>query len=140
MAHRVDEMGRAHTSHEAHCSRSARRYSYALLLSAITGLLVACGGGGVEPAASSVSSTNPNTATLAWEASTEPNLAGYRIYYGTAPGTYLQSPGQGVNVGNVTSYTVTGLSRTTTYYFVATAYDTSNSESIFSNEVSKAIP
>ena len=132
-------MGRARTPHEAHCSRSAVRYSCALLLSAITGLLVACGGG-VEPAAGNVGSTSPNTATLAWEAATEPNLAGYRIYYGTAPGTYLQSPGQGVNVGNVTSYTVTGLSRATTYYFAATAYDTSNSESVFSNEVSKAIP
>lgn len=133
-------MARAHTTHEAHCSRSARRYSCALLLSAITGLLVACGGGGVESAGSSGSSTGQNTAALAWEAATNPNLGGYRIYYGTAPGTYLQSPGQGVNVGNLTTYTVTGLSRATTYYFAATAYDTSNSESIFSNEVSKAIP
>src|SRR5438445_484971 len=35
------------------------------------------------------------TATLAWDAVTAANLSGYRIYYGTAPGTYLQSAGQG---------------------------------------------
>src|SRR5205807_5433546 len=65
------------------------------------------------------------SATLAWDAVTAANLSGYRIYYGTAPGTYLQSVGQGLNVGNVTTYTVAGLSSGTRYYFAATAYDTS---------------
>lgn len=131
-------MGRAHTT-EADCSGSARRHSRALLLLATTGLLVACGGGGVQPVGGGGGSTSPS-ATLTWDAATDPNLSGYRIYYGTAPRMYLQSPGQGVSVGNVTTYTVTGLSSATTYYFAATAYDTSNSESIFSNEVLKVIP
>jgi hypothetical protein len=43
-------------------------------------------------------------------------------------------------VGNVTTYTVTGLSSSTRYYFGATAYDASNKESSFSNEVFKDIP
>ena len=81
-----------------------------------------------------------NTAALAWDASTSPNVAGYRVYYGNAPGSYLQSPGQGINVGNATTFTVTGLISGRRYYFVATAYDASNDESIYSNEVFKDIP
>lgn len=130
-------MGHAHTTREADCSGSARRYSAALLLFAITGLLVACGGGGVEPVGSGGS---PGASiALAWDAPTSP-VSGYRIYYGLAPGTYLQPPGQGVNVGNATTYTVTGLNSATTYYFAATSYDTSNTESILSNEVFKITP
>jgi len=72
---------------------------------------------------------------------TAANLSGYRIYYGTAPGTYLQSAGQGLNAGNVTTYTVTGLSSGTRYYFAVAAYDvTSNDESTYSNEVFTVIP
>jgi fibronectin type 3 domain-containing protein len=67
----------------------------------------------------------------------EPNISGYRVYVGTASGQYQF--GQGLDVGNVTSYTVTGLSTGTRYYFVATAYDTSNIESELSNEVFKDI-
>src|SRR6267143_2455469 len=130
-AHGVNEMARAHTTHEGNCNSPARRYSSALLLLVIAGLLIACGGGGG-------SSTSPNTAVLAWDAETVP-VSGYRIYYGTAPGTYLQSVGQGLNVGDVTTFTVTGLSSGTRYFFAATAYDASG-ESAFSNEVFKDIP
>jgi chitodextrinase len=81
-----------------------------------------------------------NTATLAWDVVTHPNLAGYRVYFGTAPGTYSQAPGSGVNVGNVITHTITGLTSGTRYYFAVTAYDGSNVESAFSNEVFKDIP
>ena len=80
------------------------------------------------------------TAILTWGAAAGANLSGYRVYYGTAPGTYFQSFGQGVNVGNVLTYTVNGLTSGTRYYFAVTAFDTSNNESIFSNEVFKDIP
>jgi hypothetical protein len=61
------------------------------------------------------------------------DLAGYKIYYGTAPKQYSQA----VTVGNVTGYTVSGLTDGTTYYFAATAYNTAGVESGYSNEVSK---
>lgn len=69
-------------------------------------------------------------ATLAWDPNTESNLAGYRLYYGTSPRTYSVV----VDVGNVTTYTVTNLT-SETWYFALTAYNTSNRESGFSNEV-----
>jgi len=69
---------------------------------------------------------------LAWDPNSEPDLAGYKIYYGTASGTYTNS----ITVGNVTTCTLTGLPDGQTYYIAATAYDTSGDESGYSNEVS----
>jgi hypothetical protein len=135
------------------CNGSARRrHSTILLLGALAVIIAACGGGGSAPVASTSSCGvgtvapvggtpgNPNIATLTWDATTHPDLCGYRIYYGPAPGTYLQSLGQGINAGNVTTYTITGLSSRTRYYFAVTAVGTSNNESGFSNEVFKDIP
>ena len=100
--------------------------------------------GNVSSAASATVTTAPpppsNSATLQWDSVTAPNLSGYRVYFGNAPGTYLQALGQGVSVGNVTVYTVLGLSSATRYYFVVTATDTLGSESTYSNEVFKDIP
>jgi hypothetical protein len=73
--------------------------------------------------------------TLAWNANTEPDLAGYKLYYGLSSGSYQLS----VDVGNVTSYTLSSLLEGRIYYFVVTAYNLSLNESGFSNEVSKAI-
>ena len=53
---------------------------------------------------------------------------------------YSQAYGQGISAGNATTYTVLGLSSGTRYYFVVTAYDTSNNESGYSNESYKDIP
>ncbi len=77
---------------------------------------------------------------LSWSANTETNLNGYRVYYGNAPGTYIQSAAQGINVGNVTTYVVNALAGGKRYYFAVTAYDASGNESPFSNEVFKDIP
>ena len=93
---------------------------------------------GVSNAASATTLAANNTATLAWDAVT--GASGYRIYYGTAPGTYFQSRGAGVDVGNVTTFTVTGLGSSTRYYFAVTAYDASNNESTYSNEISRTLP
>lgn len=68
---------------------------------------------------------------LAWDPNTEPDLAGYKVYYGAASRVY----GSSINVGNVTTYTVTGLIPGKTYFFAVTAYNTSNLESNYSNEV-----
>lgn len=104
--------------------------------------LSGCGSGSAEPAAGGGvggvvgCASGPVPAVLTWDAVTGPvPAAGYRIYYGTTPGTYFQA----VNVGNVTTTPVMGLSRGTTYYFAATAYDALNNDSAFSNEVCKTI-
>ena len=69
--------------------------------------------------------------TIAWDANTESDLAGYKFFYGTASGNYDFS----VDVGNATSYTVANLEEGVTYYFAAKAYNTSYSESAFSEEL-----
>lgn len=68
---------------------------------------------------------------LAWDANTETSLAGYKIHFGLESRNYSKT----YDVGNVTEYTVTGLSFNTVYYFAATAYDTAGNESDYSNEV-----
>src|SRR2546427_4009890 len=73
--------------------------------------------------------------TLAWDANTAPDLAGYKLYYGLSSGSYQSS----VDVGNQTSSTLSGLLEGQIYHFAATAYNLSLAESGFSNEVSKAI-
>ena len=70
--------------------------------------------------------------TLAWDANTESDVAGYKIYYGTSSKSYSGS----VDVGNVTNYHLTGLKGGQTYYVSITAYSTSRSESSYSGEVS----
>jgi concanavalin A-like lectin/glucanase superfamily protein/Big-like domain-containing protein len=71
---------------------------------------------------------------LAWDPKTDSGLAGYKVYYGTSSRSY----GTPINVGNVTTYSVTGLN-SGTYYFTVTAYYTSGSETGFSNEVSTTV-
>jgi len=75
------------------------------------------------------------TATLRWNTNTESNLAGYRVYIGLASGVY----GPPIDVGNVTSFFVTGLAEGFTYFFTITAYNHGRHESGFSNEGSKSI-
>jgi hypothetical protein len=77
------------------------------------------------------------TVTLAWDANSEPDLAGYKLYAGTN--------GSGIHtllgdVGNITLVTVSNLTLGATYYFVVTAYNTSGLESTPSNEVSYTVP
>jgi Malectin domain/Bacterial TSP3 repeat len=69
--------------------------------------------------------------TLAWDAVSDPDLAGYKLYYGYGSRQYSVT----VNVGNYTTATVSGLKDAQIYYLAVTAYDTSENESAFSNEV-----
>ncbi len=75
-----------------------------------------------------------STATLSWDANSESDLAGYKVYLGTASGVY----GTPADVGNVTTFQIVNFSQGQTYYFPVTAYDSSGNESGFSNEVSKS--
>jgi fibronectin type 3 domain-containing protein len=86
----------------------------------------------------SASSSPPNSskrAILTRDPDTSANLAGYKVYVGTASGNYSSS----LSVGNVTSYTASNLGVGNTYYFAVTAYNSSGVETGFSNEVSKSI-
>ena len=85
-----------------------------------------------------LTATDAGTITLAWDPPTTRTdgspvngLGGYRIYYGRASGTYDHS----IDVGNVTTHTFTSLTPGQTYYIAATAYDPSNNQSAYSNEV-----
>jgi hypothetical protein len=74
--------------------------------------------------------------TLAWDPVDAPELAGYRIYYGNAPGNYQWV----IDVGNVTSFLLNNLTIGETYYSVATAYTTNDMESSYSNEIMFTVP
>ena len=76
--------------------------------------------------------------TLTWTANRESDLAGYKIYVGTASGTY-SFPGSAFVIGNVTSYTISDLPKGQTYFFAMSAYDSAGNESPLSAEVSKSI-
>jgi len=80
-----------------------------------------------------------DTATVSWNSNTEPDLAGYRVYYGTQSGQYDQAKGNGIVVTGATNYTISGLNLGTRYYFAVTAFDTSGNESGYSQEVFKDI-
>ena len=86
--------------------------------------------------------------TLQWDANTEPNLAGYRIYYkmdssgepyngiganeGTSP---ITVPVEDLDNPHNPEFTLTDLLDGTTYFFVVTAYNIGGLESGYSDEV-----
>ncbi len=72
------------------------------------------------------------TLGVSWDANTEPDLAGYRVYWGKKSRFYDQSG----FVGNVTSWSVGNLIVGREYFFAVTASDFSGNESGFSAEVS----
>jgi hypothetical protein len=69
--------------------------------------------------------------SLQWNANSDTNTAGYYLYLGTANTNYSSK----IDVGNNTMATITGLSgQSVTYYFAATAYNSSRMESPPSNQ------
>src|SRR5688572_23154476 len=67
-------------------------------------------------------------ATLVWDPNAETDLAGYKVYSGTASRQYSSV----VDVGKATQYTLPNLAQGTTYFFALTAYNTAGLESDFS--------
>ncbi len=80
-------------------------------------------------------STSAHAVTLAWTASTSTGVTGYNLYYGTTSGSY----GTKVNVGNTTSYALSSLQTGATYYFAVTDYNSSGTESGYSNQISYTV-
>ena len=72
-------------------------------------------------------------AVLSWNANAELDLAGYKIYYGTASQNYTFV----VDAGNVTDYNLHNLNlrEEVTYYIALTSYDTAGNESDLSEEL-----
>ncbi len=86
--------------------------------------------------------------TLAWDANTESNIAGYKLYYDSDSDTEMYQ-GTDANEGDSPiviylkdladptspTFTVTGLTTGQYYYFSLTAFNTDGEESDFSDEV-----
>lgn len=87
----------------------------------------------ISPSSTSTSPTT-SSAILKWNAVTSTTVSGYKVYVGEAPRQYSRT----INVGTVTSSTVSSLTVGRTYYFVVTAYNSAG-ESPPSAEVSKTI-
>lgn len=105
--------------------------------------------GSDSAAASGAIDTNPPTAPnnltadigdtrlyLSWDAvdDAESGTKGYKIYWDTTSGTYTNS----VDVGNNTSYELSGLTNGTLYYIAVSAYDNTGNEGTKSAEVTQS--
>ena len=64
-------------------------------------------------------------------------FAGYKIYWGTTPGSYPNSVT--INNPSISTYVVDNLAPGT-YEFVATSFNTALIESAFSNSTTKVVP
>jgi len=84
----------------------------------------------------SLAMTHAATVMLAWDPNPEPDVAGYRIYYGSPPGNYTVVK----DCGNVTNTVIEALEPGRTYAFYATCYNTSALESEPSNVVTYTVP
>ncbi len=71
-----------------------------------------------------------------WSPNGEPNIVGYRVYYGLASRNYYFY----VDAGNQTTCTISNLEEGKTYYFASTAYDASGYESDYSAESVYTVP
>lgn len=67
---------------------------------------------------------------ILWTPNDEADLAGYKVYIGTAPRNYAEP----VTIGIVSQYPLDGLG-VGKFYLAVTAFDTAGNESAYSNEV-----
>ncbi len=74
--------------------------------------------------------------SIKWTHNTESDLAGYKVYFGNATRVYQTT----IDVGNNPTIEVIDLVEGDTYYFAATAYDTSGNESDYSTELVYTVP
>jgi fibronectin type 3 domain-containing protein len=90
-----------------------------------------------SPTADALSGTGIHIADLSWQASTS-SVAGYNVYRGTVSG----GPYTKLNTSLVggTTYSDMTIQAGQTYYYVATAVDSSNNESLYSTQASAVVP
>src|SRR5687767_16002285 len=82
-----------------------------------------------------VSSSAVQAATASWDRNSEPNVAGYRLSYGTQSGVHTVT----IDVGNVITYAFYPPPGRR-YYVVVQAYDTAGQVSVKSAEAIIDIP
>ena len=87
------------------------------------------GGDGFTPGRAGTESV-----ALAWDASADARVTGYKILFGTEPGKYSRWE----TVGNQTTATLSGLEKETRYYVVVVAFDAQGNQSDPSNEIEVA--
>lgn len=124
----------------------AKVTSHLLLLFVAISLLTACGSDESSFAGATDNEVQPadqlRSVTLSWHPSPDENVAGYRVYYNSGETTFpigVFGANEGtspIDIGEMTTMTLTGLLSHEIYYFTVTSYDRSGNESGFSNIVS----
>lgn len=121
-----------------------------VILAIVTSLVLAgCGGGGRGESGNGGSIpplSGSRSITFMWDAPTTKadgslldDLKGYRIYYGSAIGEYVDFTDIGLSscVGSPAVCTLTVMLDSQYTYFAVTAYNSAGEESDFSNEIVK---
>jgi hypothetical protein len=100
----------------------------------------------VPPPLNLAAGVSGDSVTLVWDAIPSATTGyGYKIYYGANSdppyeGTGFDQGDSPIDAGNLTAYTLTGLTPGQIYHFAVTAYDTQGRESWYSNVVSPFHP
>ena len=106
-----------------------------------TGAVTVASNASGSPATIALSGTgaqsSSHTVALSWQASTSV-VSGYNVYRSTTSGSGYVKINSSLLGG--LAYTDSNLQSTTTYYYVATAVDSSGNESTYSNQASAVIP
>jgi uncharacterized repeat protein (TIGR01451 family) len=91
----------------------------------------------ISPPQGLIATGGDSVINMKWSANPEADLAGYKVYYDTNSGYPYEGKGasegdSGIDVGNVTSFQLSGLIKGIKYYVAITAYDASGDESGYS--------
>lgn len=78
----------------------------------------------------------PHSVSLSWAPSTSPNIVSYNVYRSTISG----GPYTKLTSASSSTYVDTAVSSGQRYFYVATAVDSANQESTYSNEAAALIP
>lgn len=84
---------------------------------------------------SGIKSISTNSLTVTWDASSDPNITNYNVYYGPASRTYTNS----ISVGTLHAATISGIIQDAAYFIAATAVNVLGQESPYSNEISYSV-
>ena len=88
----------------------------------------------------SFTSSQAGQVIFEWDANSEEDLAGYRLYQTTTPGQYSYGEANAVGIipAGTETFTLT-MNVDGTFFWVLTAYDTAENESGPSNEVTTSV-